>query len=367
MVRSSTETLVLPPVRTAVLRLVYRAEQEVRFVDEPVSVWRGQLGRFLHHVSPPGTPSGTASLYDLFFSTPREAVAALSSVALTERRRGRLGLGGSHVPHPFVLRGWSCAGVGGACVLRAGDCYVLEVVLIEQAVVYLPALCAALGTLGGWGIGARVRQASGREERGTLGLEVAVLEVGRLSLKLYDGRAWRLPAVVGTHLFEQVEAFTGTAVGRNVGGSAGAASFALEARTPLCINHRGQYVRRDAFGPDVLLRALYRRHVGLAVCYGGYRPDESELEAHDRKLDAMSAATVIRADRLRWRNGTRYSARQRSAIPLMGLVGDFEVATDEAYRSTWEGLLDLAGRVHVGKGSSIGYGWLARGPAAATT
>lgn len=344
----------LPSLRTASLRVRYVADDAVCFNQEPVSVWRGLIGRFLSRLSPARDGElQAASLYELFFETPHRVLRPLDH--LSAWTRGRLGLTGSHVPHPFVLRSRTPVSEGALPVLRPGDTYELELILIEKALGYLPALCAMFQGLGHSGVGRRVRQRGGQTRRGCMQLADAVLHLDTVRLTLFEGRAWTLPAVVDVSLFDQVKiiAPVPTApVPDDV------EMLRLRTRTPVHLRVKGHSVHGHDLTPGLLMLAMLRRLFSLAACYSPQAPREEALASVWAAYEKLAQSSKLKAKNLRWEKRERYSASQQRVIPAGGLFGTLTVHGSPGAMSNWRRLLQIIEPLHVGKDSSFGQGWL---------
>lgn len=330
----------LPTVRVATVRATYLAADRVALSGGACGIWRGLLGAALHAAGPAGT-------YRDLFETPMETVPAAGR--LPSRLRGRLGLGGSHAPHPFVLR---VPGAGGD--MEPGDGVTVELVLIERALRALPALAAALDGLGAGGVGRSVGQRDGHR-RGRLHLTTATLRIGRVCAELYDGSTWMLPASCDERLTDRVGDL-GLAPGPVECTPSGplAAAFA----SPLRIRAEGADVGPDELTAVLLARAVYRRLAALAACYAPIAPAPGGLAEAEDALQALAARTRLHGAALRATDRARYSARQRQRVPAGGVVGPFHLEASPDDLAAWRPLLRRCEAVHLGKGTSQGQGWL---------
>jgi hypothetical protein len=117
--------------------------------------------------------------------------------------------------------------------------------------------------------------------------------------------------------------------------------------TPLRLSHRGQILSAVQLTPTVLLASLARRTTLLLRLQAGI---ECLFDGRALRADARA----LHDDRsLRWREWTRFSARQRREMPLGGLVGRWalEGALDRSMPWLW-----LAQYLHVGKNTTFGLG-----------
>ncbi len=291
------------------------------------SALRGAFGRAFRRVCcPPGTEDcpdcllRSACVYArVFESGPPEG---------TDRFQYRA------VPRPFVLE----PPLEQRVVHQPGERLELHLVLVGEAIRYLPYFIVALREMAAGGLGRRV----GRPGRGRLRLETlhalrpggAEESVYRSTENLVRGGTWGAPA----------PAWWGES-DRSLQDGRLAVRFLTMTR--LVANERLQ--GRPEFA--LLVRSLLRRVSTLALCYCGYEP------AIDYKA-VVSAAERVRLvrDDTRWVDWTRYSARQGSAMRLGGIVGEavYEGPGD-VIQALWP-LLALGTYLHVGKNPTFGLG-----------
>lgn len=345
------------PPRTATLRLTYQARDRVHLTAPPASVWRGQLGEFLHRIAPAHHHAHDLSLYQQLFRTPRSAVELPDG--LGGRALGRLGLAGEHVPHPFVMRMHTPPEPGEPLVLPAGTQTHLDMVLVEDALEALPALTAAFDALGAHGLGKKTDQPGGDRRRGRVALQAAELHVSGVNVPLYASGTWSLPPRCDAQLFEQASALRPSASPHDD------EPVRVDLRTPLRLKHARQIVRPGAMSVPALCAATYRRLVGLAVCYC---PDPPTAETTQALLDAffaLGAATTLDASALTWATGGRYSHRQGQRHPTSGLMGTLVLDGPPAVRQIWYRLMHQAEALHLGKKTALGLGRVACTPSSA--
>ncbi len=120
----------------------------------------------------------------------------------------------------------------------------------------------------------------------------------------------------------------------------------LRLRTPLRVKAAGRFVRTLDFA--TLTRAALRRLSALLAAYGDGDPD---LPYADLIRQAEQVRLV--ADHSRWHEWTRYSNRQNESMQFGGLIGELHFAEVPAFHRH---LLELAGKVHLGKQTSFGLG-----------
>lgn len=344
----------VPRLRTAVLRLTYRAEDRVHLPSPPASVWRGQLGHFLHRIAPDAHHENDLSLYQRLFRTPASAVGVPDHHG---RTLGRIGLAGEHVPHPFVMRMTDPLSPGASLTLTPAETVEVEMVLIEDTVQHLPQLAAAFEALGTGGFGQKTDQPRGPRRRGSIRLTDARLDLGGVQLALYEGQAWSLPPDCTTGLYDQAAALAPEP--DHEGDTAGGLTVTFQ--TPCRLKHRGSILRPPEMTAGALGAPLARRILGLAVCYGPETPSESVLEAQLEAFYALAEATTLDTTDLRWTSDTRYSHRQERTHPVGGITGTLSLGGPAEVQTAWRRWLRPATRVHLGKKTALGRGRIALG------
>lgn len=365
-----------PPLPVATLRLDYQAQGRVHLPSPPANVWRGQLGYYLHRLAPEEAHAQDLSLYQHLFRTPRSAVGVPDYGGDV---LGPIGLAGEHVPHPFVLRHVSPEAPGEDRFLGPGDETQVELILIGSAAGHLPQLTAIFETIGTGGLGRRVEQPSGKRKRGGVELTGASLHLQGVSLSLYDGTTWALPPTCGPELYDRAAALAPEADGPAANGPAanGPAVNDSEAngpeaersgapkghltvhlRAPTRLRFTGELVGPDALGADQLAAPLYRRAVGMAVCYGPETPTAEQITSWQDGFKALASATALDASGLRWVSDRRYSHRQERAVPAGGLAGTIRLKAPREALRVWHTWMSRAEQIHLGSGTSMGLGRL---------
>lgn len=332
-------------------RARYRAKGRVRFGADPASVWRGLLGRFLHQTASPTAADST--LYRQLFRTPRSAVDVPERPT---RILGPLGLTGQHLPHPFVLRVRPAEHRAPGVTLDPGDTTTCELVLIEAAIEHVPALCAALKSIGEDGVGRKTRQPSGGARRGPMTLGRASLHVGSLQLNLFENGRWQLPGSIDTNLYDQAAAITANKGPSRT--STHSRQLSIELASPLRLKHDGSILTPDEFTPEALALALYRRLGALTLCYGNSPPSTEALDRAFQTARELGRKTTLASNDLEQVTRERYSARQERCITRDVLLGQCTLEASPEAIGRWHRWLSQAEPLHLGKNTSIGYGWL---------
>ena len=119
--------------------------------------------------------------------------------------------------------------------------------------------------------------------------------------------------------------------------------------TPLRLAVDNDHITPETFRFTHLFGSLLRR-ISLLIAFHGDQPLKTDFAALARAADAVPLA----ATRLRWRDWSRYSTRQRTAVPMGGLVGEVEL-NGAGLEPFWPWLW-LGQWTHVGKGAVMGLG-----------
>jgi hypothetical protein len=128
--------------------------------------------------------------------------------------------------------------------------------------------------------------------------------------------------------------------------------------TPTRLHHADALITPDTLDADAFAAPLYRRVVGLAVCYGPEALPDETLAAWQDGFKALAAPTTLVKDGVEWKKDRRYSHRQERRVPAGGLVGSIRIdAPPEALR-LWRRWLRRAETIHLGSGTSMGLGRL---------
>jgi hypothetical protein len=124
--------------------------------------------------------------------------------------------------------------------------------------------------------------------------------------------------------------------------------------TPLRLRHQSRYVSPERFSFGVWFAHLLRRIALLSQMH-----TDHPLNADFAGLVQHGHTVALHAPALYWQDGQRYSSRQRSHIPLGGLLGHFTLAGD-VLAPFWP-YVWLSQWTHVGKGTCMGLGGIQLG------
>ncbi len=234
------------------------------------------------------------------------------------------------VARPFVLR----PPMDPRQVIKPGEEVEFSLVLIGRAVEYLPYFLVVFRELGQEGFGIRK---DGKRGQAHLQLVTAVQPITGAEERVYDGTSGRVHNVDLVVRGEDLQQWS-LGLPRH--------ALTLEFLTMTRLQHEEHLVRVPHF--HMLVRALLRRYSTLSYFYHGQAPD-----LDFKGLIARAEAVVTEPQTIKWVNWQRYSARQKAAMNLGGLVGKVR------YRGELEPFLPLLAfgwLVHVGKNSTFGLG-----------
>ena len=123
----------------------------------------------------------------------------------------------------------------------------------------------------------------------------------------------------------------------------------LHIHTPLRLQHDGRPLQPADLAPRKLAADLLRRCNLMLDLHLGIRPAPFDAAA----LVAHAATLTDDRSNLHWRDGARYSARQKQETPLGGVMGRWTLRGDLAPLLPW---LWLGQWLHLGKGTAMGLG-----------
>ncbi len=301
------------PLPVSRYRLRFIAREPLRLPAYAGSAWRGAFGHALKRLvcvtREPRCPDcllyRSCSYPYLFETPPDPAVALLRKYPAA--------------PHPFLLR----PSADTRRPLAAGAETTLDLSLFGHGHRYLPYALNALGQAADRGLGT---------DRGRLALAEVLQQTatGWISIHQPDGPLTPLsPAIPQPPPCP--------------------ARLALIIETPLRLAVADDHITPETFRFTHLFGSLLRR-VSLLIAFHGDRPLDADFAGLARAAEAVPLA----AARLRWRDWSRYSSRQRTAVPMGGLVGEIEL--DGAGLEPFWPWLWLGQWTHAGKGAVMGLG-----------
>ena len=311
----------LPLVR---YRFAYRARDAGVLRAFGGSAWRGVFGHALKRVvcamrlrPCAGCPLIDGCAYPALFEGRRPAGAGAGAAAAAAA-----GIDLLAVPYVFA------ADHRGDVAFAAGDVVSTTLTLVGSANARLVYVVRAMAEAGLAGLGpARARLELVRVEA-LDGLDAAA------GMLVHDGGARCLPAAPRSPDMAPL--------GRHV---------VVTLRTPLRLRLGGDLVTPGGFQPAQLLVAAMRRVSSLAALHGA-GPIAADYAALKQ---AAAGAALAGTQALRWQEQTRFSARQRTAMKMGGLIGTvgLDLGADADALAPWLGLAQWVG---LGKGASMGRG-----------
>lgn len=305
--------IVLPVAR---YRFVFRMEDALFLPEYAGSLLRGQFGAALRRLvcltglpECPACPLYRTCPYPAVFEAPAPAAHALQRF--------------SEVPNPYVVEPPPL----GSRYVPAGGTVSFCLVLVGHALDRLPLIAYALQRAFARGIGRH--EAKGRLE------EVAIERPGATQ-SIWDderSRIRRHDQTLAMPLLPQVGAVT------------------LNIATPLRLQKEGHPLPPERLTPRTLFTALLRRTALLFELHAampGFAGDAARLAAcADRLSDER---------RLRWKDWTRFSSRQRREMTLGGVVGAWTLAGDPDDIKELLPWFWLGQWLHAGKNATMGMG-----------
>lgn len=301
----------------SVLPLVFRleAESSCRLPPYLGSTLRGGLAMAFRRMvctqdlrPCDGCPDQPRCLYPGLFETP-------NSTGDQPVKRMR------DIPHPVVVE----PPLRHQNLFDAGETFEFNTILIGKTVELLPYLIFAVREMAATGLGVNRNPFS-------------LLEVEtRRGEKVYDGINGRLlkrPA--GESIEELVR----------IRRASTAVRLILETPLRLKVNNK---LQQDRFDPKEFFTQLGRRLWALLVVYHDADPERIDF----RPLLRETPLPQVVNGRVRWRELSRYSNRQKSKLKMGGLVGEVDL---RGIQEAWWPLLLAAEAVHVGKGTVMGLG-----------
>ena len=301
------------PLTVSRYRLHFIAQESLRLPAYAGSAWRGAFGRALrrlvcvtHEAHCPDCLLYRSCAYSYLFETPPDpAVPLLRKYPAA--------------PHPLLLRPPADTGRS----LAEGEETLLELTLFGQGHRYLPYVIHALDQAAARGLGG---------QRGRLTLAAIEQQIKTDWMPIYRPGAALTPRP-----------------GQIPEPPPCPERLILRIETPLRLTADNDHITPDAFRFTSLFGSLLRR-ISLLIAFHSDAPLSADFATLARAADAISLSAV----RLRWRDWSRYSSRQRKSVPMGGLVGEIEL-NGGGLPPFWPWLW-LGQWTHAGKGTVMGLG-----------
>lgn len=123
-------------------------------------------------------------------------------------------------------------------------------------------------------------------------------------------------------------------------------SLTVTLQTPLRIKQHGKLLKPGVFNASVFLTQLWRRAANISHFHGGSFPAD---------LPEDKPENIVSKDvRLHWHDWRRYSSRQKTAMNMGGVVGEFTLEGEDL--AQWWPLIWYGQWLHLGKATSMGLG-----------
>ena len=242
------------------------------------------------------------------------------------------------VPLPFVIQ----PPLERRTAYRSGETLDFGLVLVGEAINYLPYFVVVFRELGKVGIG-------WKRGRYVLRQVSAVQPLKGAEAIIYDGTDLLVSGEDFSVGYLEIEE-----QGCHLGEELGTDPITVNFLTPTRLKHGGRYVECPDF--HVLVRGILRRVSSLYYFHCGQR-----WETDYRGLIEQAKGIETAAAHTSWMDWKRYSKRQRQRMNLGGFVGQVSYRGDlEPFLS----LLVLGQLVHVGKACVFGNGWYEIGQSA---
>ncbi len=123
-------------------------------------------------------------------------------------------------------------------------------------------------------------------------------------------------------------------------------AMSLQLLTPARFKYQGHFITPKTLNLEHWITALRRRLISLASFWG----EENSMRA----LCEVSTVGQWQATDCRWQEMERYSSRQKTAMKIGGVMGNFTLTNEQA-QGIWS-LLWLGQWVHIGKLATMGLG-----------
>ncbi|HEY7302183.1 MAG TPA: CRISPR system precrRNA processing endoribonuclease RAMP protein Cas6 [Xanthobacteraceae bacterium] len=351
------DTLPSPPLLTlhpgtalpvARYRFTFRMRDPLRLPEFAGSLIRGQFGASLRATACmtgapvcPGCPLYRTCPYPAIFETPAPETHSLQRF--------------SQVPNPYVIEPPPL----GRRFVAAGETVSFHVVLIGRALGQLPLIAYAFQRAFERGVG-KLRARGCIEDIAFVGAGLKPAPTN-CAIKRPNG-----PSPFEARPAEEAGlAPQGDGCGQSVWDSersrlapheptltvprfSGVGAITLKITTPLRLQSQGHPVPQEKLRPRMLFTALLRRASLLLELHAGLPP----VGAQASRL-AAAAERLTDERSLQWKDWTRFSSRQKHAMTLGGVVGEWRLSGDLEELLPW---FWLGQWLHVGKETTMGMG-----------
>jgi hypothetical protein len=302
--------MVLPVAR---YRFAFRMADDLPLPEYSGSLLRGQFGAALRRTACmtgarecPPCPLYRTCPYPAIFEAPPPEAHALQRF--------------SEIPNPYVIEPPPL----GTRHIGAGELMSFHIVLVGRALDQLPLIAYALQRAFAYGIG-RTKSRGWIED-----IAVEAPDGWESLCDFAQSRIYPHEQKLAVPYLPRVDAVT------------------LKITTPLRLQNQGHPIPPERLRPRTLFTALLRRAsllFELHAALPGLAGDASHL--------AASADRLTDHRRLRWKDWTRFSSRQKQEMTLGGAIGEWQLSGDLEELLPW---FWLGQWLHAGKNAVMGMG-----------
>jgi len=237
---------------------------------------------------------------------------------------------GLKLPHPFIIE----PPLDEKQLYKIENKLDFDLILVGQAIDYIPHIILAFEELGKIGIGKNKEK---YRDNGKYKLD-KVISTGRDSETIiYDGKSH---IIDDTGVIDSADLF-------NVSSDSGCSKITLRFITPTRIKYDGNFI--DDLNFEILMRNLLRRLSWLAEIHCDEKWD---LDWKGIISRAEEGVKTVHSD-LCWHDWERYSNRQEKKLKMGGFMGNI---TFEGELAEFLPFLRLGEYLHIGKGTVYGLG-----------
>ncbi|MGP8322062.1 MAG: CRISPR system precrRNA processing endoribonuclease RAMP protein Cas6 [Methanosarcinaceae archaeon] len=237
---------------------------------------------------------------------------------------------GFRLPHPFIIE----PSPDGRQFYKTGDTLDFNLILVGQAINYIPHVILAFEELGKIGIG---KNRGEYRDNGKYRLDKVISTGCNCEMTIYDGKSH---VIDDTGVMDSADLL-------NASYDSGCSKITLRFLTPARIKYNGNFI--DDLDFAILMRNLLRRLSWLAEIHCD---DKWNLDWKGIISRAEVGVKTVYSD-LCWHDWERYSNRQEKRLKMGGFMGDI---TFEGDLAEFLPFLRLGEYLHVGKGTVYGLG-----------
>ena len=310
------DSLEVPSIEFTRLHFRLQAASAISLPPFPGSVFRGGFGAALRKACCTLEENNCA---DCMLKTSCVYSAVFET---SEHNVKNTGYKLSDYPRPFIIEPWFPV----QNIVNPGDLFSCRVVVIGDALKYLPYFVLAFANLGRTGLG---------KSRGLFVVKKATCSFDPFRKTVFDGDS--------EQFVNSPETLTFDSFFRN---RRNKEEMELFFETPIRIKNESAIAKDLDF--ELLMKNLFRRITLLIdVCRG--KPLELDFNA---LLSKAKSVETVTSD-LYWYSWSRYSAKQKQAMEMGGMLGSIVFRGD---LTPFEPFISLGQHLHVGKACTFGLG-----------